>query len=172
MSDPAASVPARRRRRVPIGLVAVAAFSLATVVAALWGWLAVDPQLRVFTFDAGAVDRFEIGRVVPFEELDLYVVGLADGRIRAVDGIVRGNGCAVRWLPDDQRALSVNPRAAAGAFEDPCTGTLWAITGDAVAGTLDPLRSFLVTYRTDAAGVQHVEVEVLGRAPPASPGPD
>ena len=38
-----------------------------------------------------------------------------------------------------------------------------------MAGTREPLRTFFVTYRTDDAGVQHVEVEVLGRTPPAGP---
>ena len=126
-----------------------------------------DPAIEVFSLDAGPVERFAIGEVTPFAEIDVYVVGLADGRLRAVDGIVRASHCAVRWLPDEERTLSANPLQRPGGFLDPCSGALWAITGDAVSGTVEPLRTFQITYRRDGDGMQHVLVEVIGRPSPA-----
>jgi hypothetical protein len=145
-------------------LVVVCSLAIAAV---FWGWLVADPDIDVFMLDAGPVDRLAIGEVAAFEQFDVYVVGLANGRVRAIDGIVRANRCAIRWLPDDQRALSLNPLGRPGAFADRCSDALWAITGDAVSGTSDPLRTFQVTFRRDEAGVQHVQVEVIGRATPA-----
>ncbi|MSQ41531.1 MAG: hypothetical protein EXR65_00605 [Dehalococcoidia bacterium] len=170
------------RRRSPLGLrlppsalrgpLLVALAAVLGVGAVVWGSLAGPPGLQVFYFDAGPVDRLAIGKVEPYPELDFYVVGLADGRVRAVDGRLAGSGCAVRWLPDDARAVDHNPLRAPGAFEDPCSGALWAITGDAVAGGSRPLRTFAISYERDAAGVQHVFVEVLGRPSPAAAAGD
>ena len=137
------------------------------IAAVLWGWLVADPDIDVFMLDAGPVERLAIGEVAAFEQFDVYVVGLANGRVRAIDGIVRANRCAVRWLADDQRALSLNPLGRSGAFADSCSDAVWAITGDAVSGTSDPLRTFQVTFRRDEAGVQHAHVEVIGRGTPA-----
>ncbi len=153
-----------RRSAGPLALVVVCALAIGAV---FWGWFVADPDIDVFMLDAGAVDRLAVGEVVAFEEFDVYVVGLADGRVRAIDGIVRANRCAVRWLPDDRRALSLNPLRRPGAFADRCSDAVWAITGDVVSGTSDPLRTFQVTFRRDEAGVEHVQVEVIGRATPA-----
>ena len=157
-----------RLRGRPIGPLALAAFSLLAVFAVLWGFLVADPPIEFFVFDAGPVEQFAIGAVVVFDELDLYVVGLADGRLRAVDGRLRDSDCRVRWLPDDTRASGLNPNRAAGAFEDPCSGGVWAITGDAFSGTDAPLRAFGVTYALADDGVQHLYVELIGRPRPTA----
>ena len=165
-SPPVPDGAASRVRR-SAGPLALAVLSALTIAAVFWGWLVADPDIDVFMLDAGPVDRIAIGEVAAFEEFDVYVVGLANGRVRAVDGLVRANCCAVRWLSDDRRALSLNPLRRPGAFADRCSDAVWAITGDAVSGTSDPLRTFQVTFRRDEAGVQHVQVEVIGRATPA-----
>ncbi len=146
----------------PIVLLLVAAAGVAAVI---WGVLVADPDIEVFLFDAGPVTELAVGEVKPLAQVDVYVVGLEDGRIRAIDGVVQSTGCAVRFLPDDERARSRNPLRQPGVFVDPCGDGVWAITGDAVAGE-EPLRTFYLTYERDENGVQHVQVEVIGRSDP------
>lgn len=148
------------RRAGPIALVVVIVLSLVGVA---WGALVAKPQFIVSSYDAGPLDQFAIGRLVAFEEPGLYVYGLDDGRLRVLDGVVRATGCRVHWLPEDRRAESANPDHVPGAFLDPCSGAIWAIDGDAVAGTSSPLRTFIASVSEDASGVLHVYVEVIGR---------
>lgn len=155
----------RRTGPVVIGLI-----TLAAIGAILWGTL-VDPlEVEVFTFDAGPVDEFEIGRATALDQLDIYVVGLADGRIRALDAIVEENACRVEFRPDDVRGSARNPGGVAGAFVDPCSGAVWAITGDALSAPwpLEPLRTPRVTFPEFEDGTRHVLIEVIGRARPAA----
>jgi hypothetical protein len=165
-----ASTTAPHGRRVP-AFVVPAALLLVSVLgigAVFWGYFVASPGIRVFEFDAGPVEGLEIGGVRPFEELGFYVVGLADGRVRAVDGKVRSSGCLVRYQPDDERGRGGNPRGVRGTFEDPCSGAFWAITGDQIqaAGAVEPLRTFEIAYATRPGGTQHIFVEVLGRDRP------
>ncbi len=129
---------------------------------ALWGAFFADPDVRLQQLDAGPVGEFAIGEVKPFPEQNVYLVGIEDGRIRALDGIIRDNGCAVEWLPNDARTRSVNPGDRPGAFIDHCSGAVWTALGNAFSGTSEPLRTFQVDYETNDAGVQHVWVEVIG----------
>ena len=78
---------------VPLALLTVSVLSVGAV---FWGYFIADPGIRVFEYDAGPVDGLAIGGVRPFEELGFYLVGLADGRVRAVDGRVHSTGCHVR----------------------------------------------------------------------------
>ncbi len=150
---------------VPAALLLVSVLSVGAV---FWGYFIASPGIRVFEYDAGPVAGLEIGSVRPFEELDFYLVGLADGRVRALDGRVRSTQCLVRWQPDDERGRTANPRGVAGTFEDPCTGAFWSISGDQIqsAGTVEPMRTFEIAYATQPGGTQHIFVEVIGRDRP------
>ena len=53
-----------------------------------------------------------------------------------------------------------NPLGVAGVFEDPCTGSAWAVTGDALDEGSEPLRTRFVWITTGEDGVQRVFVEV------------
>src|SRR5690606_1925119 len=106
----------------PVVLLSLSAFFIGVVI---WGQL--NPMdIRVVQFDAGRADSFTINEVTAFPEADLYVVGMEDGRLRAIDGRVQASGCSVNWLPDDPRGRAHNPRGRPGVFEDPCTGALWS----------------------------------------------
>ena len=145
----------------PAVLVAITAVGVAAVV---WGGLN-PPQIRVVRFDAGAVERFAIHRVVAYPERDLYLVGLASGGIRAIDGRIEG-GCRVRWLPDDPRGAVRNPAGLPGVFEDPCTPALWSFEGNAISGTARPLRTPHVSPGMSADGRSaHVFVELINPSP-------
>lgn len=147
------------------GRLTAAALALIIGIAlfgALWGAFVADPDIKVQELDAGPVTAFEIGKISPYPELNVYLVGMQDGRIRALDGIVKDSGCAVEWRPDDTRAASANPNRTPGAYVDPCSGAVWNKVGDAFTGTRDPLRTFRVSYDTNEQGVQHVYVEVIG----------
>ena len=148
-----------RLPRTAIGPFALIAFSLLGVVAVVWGSTVGRPEFVVESYDAGPLDQFAIGRLVPFEE---------SGQLRVLDGVVRSTGCRVRWLPNETRARSANPGAGPGAFLDPCSGALWAVTGDAVAGTSSPLRTFTYNVRAASDGTDHVYIEVIGRDPNSS----
>lgn len=153
-----------RRFRVPNG-TGPAAFLTVTLIAigaVLWGAFISEPNIVVVQFDAGPVSDYAIGEVRAFPEVDLYLVGLDDGRIRAVDGRINGEDRAARYDPDDARARTRNPRHVLGAFIDDRTGALWALTGDAVLVADGPLRTPNVTFRTLAEnGRQHVFVELI-----------
>ena len=153
--------PVRIRRDASFGPIALVAVSLAGILAVLWGQLFADPGIAVTQFDAGPIDDHGIGKVVVFEELDLYVVGLEDGRIRAVDGRLDGTDCSVRYLPDDGRGRVRNPSGVRGVLEDACSGGVWSVAGDAISGSDEPLRTPQVAFRWDAAGVLHVWVEMI-----------
>ncbi len=141
----------------PLALLVVSVLAIATVI---WGNLR-GSGIEVRYFDAGTLSDYAIGVVVAFPEEAIYVVGLEDGRLRAIDGQVESSGCAVRYLPEDDRGRPRNPRGVAGAFEDPCSGALWAVTGDALAGADEPLRTPFVLVGTADDGLQHVSVELV-----------
>jgi hypothetical protein len=135
--------------------------SAAGVFAVFWGYFN-PPAIRVVLFDAGTLDRFAIHRVVAYPEQDLYVVGMGDGRIRAIDGRVQPGDCRVEWLPEDQRGAVRNPNGLPGVYRDPCTGALWSFEGNAISGTDRPLRTPKVAVRAgENGGTQHVFVELV-----------
>ncbi|MCC6238250.1 MAG: hypothetical protein IT299_11870 [Dehalococcoidia bacterium] len=156
---------------VPAGLLVVSVLSVGAV---FWGYFVADPQIKVFEYDAGPVEGLTIGGVRPIADLDFYLVGLASGKVRAVDGRPRSSDCAVRYLPDDPRGRAVNANGVAGVFEDPCSGAVYALHGDQIdpgTGPVEPLRTFEIAYKTLSDGKQHIFVEVLGRDRPPAPAP-
>lgn len=170
MSDLAVSTK-RRRGRVaswvtPAALLFV---SLGTVLGSIWGGLFANPGIKAFEHDAGPVDQFAIGEVRAYEDLEFFIVGRADGRLRALDARVRSSGCVVGWHPADPRGVEHNPLARPGAFIDPCTGAAWSMEGNLIASpnTPEPLRTFELAFKTLDSGRQHVFVEVLGRDRPS-----
>jgi hypothetical protein len=147
------------------GWLTIVGFALVLLIGgggAIWGGVWAKPDIRIQEYDAGPVSKFAISEVAPYPDVNVYLVGLADGRIRALDGIVKETGCAVQWLPDDRRAVSANPDGRPGAYLDACSGAVWTLLGNAFSGTIQPLRTFEVEYFTNTEGVQHVWVEVLG----------
>lgn len=132
----------------PFALLALSAFFIGVV---LWGWL--NPaEIKVEYFDAGRANAFTISEVTAFPERNLYVVGLEDGRLRAIDGRVEASGCIVNWLPNDDRGRLHNPSGVPGVFEDPCTGALWSILANAIQGSDEPLRTPFIDYRPGRDG--------------------
>ena len=135
--------------------------SAAGILAVFWGYFN-PPAIEVVMFDAGDLSRFGIHRVVAYPEQHLYVVGLADGRIRAIDGRVQPGNCKVEWLPDDPRGAVRNPNGLPGVFRDPCTDALWSFEGNAISGSDKPLKTPQVSPRISADGKSHrVFVELV-----------
>lgn len=143
-----------------LGLALVLIFGVGGVI---WGAVVAAPDIRVQELDAGPVSGFAIGEVAPYPDVNVYLVGLADGRLRALDGIVKGTGCAVEWRPGDERTRPANLGGTTGAYVDPCSGAVWTKLGDAFSGIDEPLRTFDISYITNSDGVQHVWVEVIGK---------
>ncbi len=153
-----------RRLRVPnnTGPAVFLTITLLAIGAVLWGAFISSPNIVVVQFDAGPVSDYAIGEVRAFPEVDLYLVGLEDGRIRAVDARINGEDRAARYDPDDVRGRTRNPRRVLGAFIDDVTGAVWALTGDAVRVADSPLRTPNVTFRTlPGSDGQHVFVELI-----------
>lgn len=149
--------------RVPLsGPTMLILVTVAAIAAVVWGNL--NPSgITVQEFDAGPVSDLAIAKVVAFEEMDIFLVGLADARIRVIDGVLRGSGCIVDYRPDDDRGRAQNPGNVPGTFVDPCSGAVWAITGDAISDSTEALRTFFKELRTLEDGRQHVLVELIGR---------
>ncbi len=153
-----------RRLRVPnnTGPAAFITITLLGIGAVFWGTLISTSSIVVVQFDAGPVSDYAIGEVQAFPDVELSLVGLADGRIRAIDGRINGEDRAVRYDPDEVRARARNPRRVLGAFVDDVTGAVWALTGDAVRVADSPLRTPNVTFRTlPGNDGQHVFVELI-----------
>ena len=126
----------------PLMLLVVSAIAVGAVI---WGRVVADPGLEIRMFDAGAeadvIAALSDQPVLAFPEEDLYLVGLEDGRLRAIDGRVEATGCAVEYLPDDPRGAALNPFGHPGVLEDPCSRAVWSVAGDAIALTTEPLRT-------------------------------
>lgn len=146
--------------RVPrwLGPVALLVMTLFFVGVVVWG-LVNPTEIRVEYFDAGRADAFEIGQLTAFPEHDLYVVGLQDGRLRAIDGRVEGTECRVSWIADDTRGRAHNPGGVSGVFEDPCTGAVWSMEANAIEGATEPLRTPYIDYRPGTDGALHAFIE-------------
>ena len=72
----------RRTAWGPLALLLVSAIAVATVIVGnIRG-----PGITVRYVDAGPLSDYEVSSVVYLAEEEIYVVGLADGRLRAVDG--------------------------------------------------------------------------------------
>jgi hypothetical protein len=146
----------------PLMLIIISALGIGAV---LWGELFADPGIEVDQFDAGAetavLDTLRTGEVLAFPDVNLYLVGLEDGRLRAVDGRVESSGCNVELLPGDTRGLARNPNGTPGVLEDPCSGAIWSVDGDAISGTSEPLRTPNFSIALDDEGVRHVYIEVI-----------
>lgn len=152
---------ARRGRQVPawVGPTALLVVSVFFIGVVLWGYF--NPvEIRVAYFDAGRADSFQVGRLTAFPEQDLYVVGLEDGRLRAIDARVPDSGCTAVWRADDSRGAPHNPAGASGVFEDPCSGATWSMEANAIEGTDVPLRTPYIDYRPSGdGGAVHAFVE-------------
>ena len=154
----------RSNRRVIAGFAIVMLIGFAGIVR---GMFFADPAVLVRIFDAGPEDQYAIGKVVPFPEQNVYLIGVDTGEIRAVAGLIDGSPCTVEWRPDDERGRARNPRQQPGVLVDPCSDAVWAASGAALSGTSRPLRTFQVGPLTAADGTRHVRVQLLGdRHPP------
>jgi hypothetical protein len=164
-----AQVAASNRRVLAtrLSVLAIVLVFVATLFAWGRGVVSGGPAVPVRWLDAGPESAFAIGQVVELAGAHVYVIGLENGQLRAIDGIVEGSRCAVRWLPDDTRGVAKNPRGTAGVYEDRCSAAVWAATGDALTLDTPPLRTFEVRGATGTDGVKRVEVEVLGTRQPA-----
>lgn len=151
------------RAAVPswLGPVVLFAACIFFVLVVLYGRFIADPEIVVRQFDAGPIEEFAIGQVNAFPERHLYLVGLENGQVRAVDGRVESSGCTVEYRPDDERGVPKNPLGVTGAYVDPCTGAVWSIAGDGISGAEEPLRTPEVSYRPGADGSLHVWVELV-----------
>ena len=138
--------------------------SALAIGAVFWGRFGADTGIEIVNFDAGPTADFVArgdGTLSVFPDVDVYIVALEDGRLRAIDGRVEFSGCAVEYLPDDPRGQRLNPFRVPGVLEDPCSGAVWSVAGDAIALVDEPLRTPQLTYGREEGGVQHVFIEII-----------
>lgn len=154
--------PSNSNLSTKLTVLAFAAFFVFALVGVVRGAFFAQPNVHVKWTDAGPESEYAIGKVIPMAGQGVYVIGLENGSLRAVDGLVKTSGCFVEFLPDDERGRTHNPRQQPGALRDPCTGAMWAANGDAIDGGHLPLRTFAVASFLAEDGTRHVRVEVLG----------
>lgn len=149
-------------RRLPrnLGPMALLLVSMVFLFAVIWGALN-PPDITVVYVDAGPVTSFEVGRVDAYPEYEFYVVGLENGRLRALDGRIDESDCSVNWLPNDPRGRDYNPLGRDGVFEDPCTGATWSAIGNAISVADEPMRTPQIDFRRGEDGVNHAFIEVI-----------
>lgn len=149
-------------RRIPVSVWLLFLITAVSVGGVVWGAYFAHPDVTVRMVDGGPVSALAIGKVHPLVGENVYLVGLEDGRVRAVDGLVASSGCAVAWHADDETGRARNPQQQPGVFVDPCTGRRFSMTGDALDSE-EPLRAFQIRYNLGDDGYQHVRVEVIGK---------
>lgn len=150
-----------RSLRSMAGPLAMLVITVLGVGAVLWGYFN-PPDIRVVQFDAGPVSQWKAQRTVGFPSQHIYIVGLDDGRLRALDTRIEASHCVARWLPDDARGTAKNPAGLPGVFEDTCSGGVWSMIGDAISGSDKPMRTPLVETRPDTRGYElHIWVELV-----------
>ena len=144
---PATQSPRSGHLRLPknFGPFMFLVVSTLAILTVFWGAFGADTNIHVVLFDAGTEESvltvLRQDNVLAFADENLYVVGLADGRLRAVDGRVQFSGCSVVLHPDDPRGRTRNPNGRPGVLEDPCSGAVWSVAGDAIARVNEPLRT-------------------------------
>ncbi len=144
-----------------LGPTALLVISMVGLFAVFWGYLN-PPDVRIQIFDAGPLSDYAIDRLVEFPEDGLYLVGMSDGRIRALDMRVEQTGCIAEWHPGEEIGRAHNPAGQPGVFRDPCDGATWSMVGNAISGTDHPLRTPVATVRlSPESQVMHVYVEVI-----------
>ncbi len=159
---PGEQVDARGSLGTKLTVLAFAAFFVFAAVGVVRGAYFARPDIRVQWVDAGPERDYAIGKVIPLAGQGVYVIGIENGTLRAVDGLVKASGCWVEFLPADERGRAHNPLQQPGAFRDPCSGAVWAASGDAIEGARVPLRTFPVASFLAPDGSRHVRVEVVG----------
>ncbi len=143
-----------------LGMTVLFMFTAVSLFAIFWG--RTNPvTIEVVKFDAGDVRQFAVHKVVAYPQQHLYIVGMPDGRLRAIDGRVEGSDCKVEWLPNDDRGAVRNPQGLPGIYRDPCSGAIWSFEGNAISGADQPLRTPVVTPDDRPDGTQRVQVELV-----------
>lgn len=145
--------------KLPLGPSALFITSLFFIGVVFWG-LFNETEIVVKYVDAGPVDRFAIGQVDQVDDLPLYVIGLENGTLRAIDTRIEGTSCLANWMPDDSRGRSINYQARHGVFADTCSNKIWAAAGHAIGGDT-PLRTPHLEPRPGTDGKQHIFVEFI-----------
>ncbi|GMU41450.1 MAG: hypothetical protein AMXMBFR23_23160 [Chloroflexota bacterium] len=146
---------------VPVGPTVLLLLSMFFLGVVLWGYFN-RPDIRIEQIDVGALDEFAVGRLVARPEDNLYLVGMDDGRIRALDMRNQQTGCIVEWISDDDRGRAHNPEAQPGVFQDPCSGAVWSMVGNAISGSNVPLKTPVAAVRSAVEGGElRVFVEMI-----------
>ena len=145
--------------KLPFGPSALFLTSLFFIGVVFWG-LFNKTEIVVKYVDAGPVERFAIGQVDQVADLPLYVIGLENGTLRAIDTRLEGSACLANWMPDDPRGKSVNYQASNGVFKDTCSEKIWAAAGHAIGGDT-PLRTPHLEPRPGVDGKHHIFVEFI-----------
>ena len=145
--------------KLPLGPSALFITSLFFIGVVFWG-LFNETEIVVKYVDAGPVDKFAIGQVDQVDDLPLYVIGLENGTLRAIDTRIEGTDCLANWMPDDPRGRSINYQARHGVFADTCSNKIWAAAGHAIGGDT-PLRTPHLEPRPGTDGKQHIFVEFI-----------
>ncbi len=145
--------------KLPFGPSALFITSFFFIGVVFWG-LFNETEIVVKYVDAGPVDRFAIGQVDQVDDLPLYVIGLENGTLRAIDTRLEGSSCLANWMPDDPRGRSINYQAGYGVFKDTCSEKIWAAAGHAIGGDT-PLRTPHLEPRPGVDGKQHIFVEFI-----------
>lgn len=175
-SDPPDTGIVERPGRRAVGPIAFLIVVVLAILAIFWGRFVANPDIEVFYYNAGPIDELRTGDVLAFPEVAMFVVVLDEvpgetKQIRAIDGIAPSTGCSVSWDPDDERTMVRNPGRKPGSFTDPCRGARWDTSGDAVAGTTQPLKTPNFTPFLNEEGLQYVRIEVIGRSDPRELAP-
>ena len=116
------------------------------------------PKISIEQFDAGSISNFDIGDVVYFQDQEFYLVGMRNGKLRALKQSIK-DSCTLNYFGlRHNNDNKIKPFSIQNIFFDNCDN-LWRVNGDSFFQNQVPLKTLFVNIDTSTKD-ERVIVEV------------
>tara|TARA_Y100001970_G_scaffold159791_1_gene195544 strand:- start:30457 stop:30915 length:459 start_codon:yes stop_codon:yes gene_type:complete len=101
------------------------------------------PKISIEQFDAGNIENFSIGDVIYYENKEFYLVGMNNGKLRALKQSIKGS-CSLNFFAKrNNNDNKMKPLSIQNVFFDNCSN-LWHVNGDSFFQNQVPLKTLFV----------------------------
>ncbi|MFL2635097.1 MAG: hypothetical protein ACJ0J6_04560 [Dehalococcoidia bacterium] len=116
------------------------------------------PKILIEQFDAGSINNIDIGDVIYYQDQGFYLVGMSNGKLRALTQSVK-KSCLLNYFGSrDNNDYKIKPFALQNIFFDNCDN-LWDVNGDSFFQNQVPLKTLFVNIDTSTKD-ERVIIEV------------